>query len=306
MALTTTGTVFVWGNGQQAQLGRRIIERRKVQGLNPERLALRRIVCIGSGNYHSFAVNDRGDVYAWGLNSLKQAGVSEEYGGDADIIWTPTIVEALSPARLGGGRKVVQISGGDHHTLFLLSDGSVWGCGRCDGFELGLGDDHPAMIAMRKRKREAAKAWLEEQKENGVEEPGDPPLMDDFIPEPVPILFPPPPSVSDPNPPVPAFTPDAFRGPIGSPIRQISAGTKFNLVVSRQGYVYAFGCGRSCELGLGPNVEEQMMPGRVRGETLDKIVGGRRWFVEAAHAGGQHCLLLARRVKVGEDVEMEG
>jgi hypothetical protein len=43
LALTAQGHVWVWGNGQQGQLGRKIIERRKVNGLKPERLALRKI-----------------------------------------------------------------------------------------------------------------------------------------------------------------------------------------------------------------------------------------------------------------------
>ena len=53
------------GNGQQAQLGRKIIERRKVNGLAPERLSLRKIALVGSGSYHSFAVDYQGNVYAW-------------------------------------------------------------------------------------------------------------------------------------------------------------------------------------------------------------------------------------------------
>lgn len=85
LALSKTGVVYAWyvlacrysilacslvstisrGNGQQAQLGRKIIERRKTSGLEPERLALRNIVCIGSGSYHSFAVDKAGVVYAW-------------------------------------------------------------------------------------------------------------------------------------------------------------------------------------------------------------------------------------------------
>jgi hypothetical protein len=47
-----------------------------------------------------------------------------------DIIIKPT---ELSPEALGGGRRVMSISGGEHHSLFLLSDGSVWGCGWSDG-----------------------------------------------------------------------------------------------------------------------------------------------------------------------------
>lgn len=58
------------GNGQQAQLGRRIIERRKTNGLAPERLALRKIARVGSGSYHSFAIDHKGVVYAWVRLSL--------------------------------------------------------------------------------------------------------------------------------------------------------------------------------------------------------------------------------------------
>lgn len=190
LALTQQGTVYVWGNGQQAQLGRRIIERRKVNGLSPERLALRRIRLIGTGNYHSFAVREDGRVFAWGLNSMGQTGIHPDLGGSEDIIWQPTEVTALSPDRLGG-RRVVQISGGEHHTLFLLNDGAVYACGRCDGFELGLGDDHPAMPDPNNHRQS--------------EEP-DPEIApvhpsNQFVPEPSYVPFPPPPTQEDPNPP---------------------------------------------------------------------------------------------------------
>lgn len=68
MALTTDGRVWTWGNGEQAQLGRKIIERHKTNGLTPTQLALKHIVLIGAGSYHSFAVDSIGIVWAWGLN----------------------------------------------------------------------------------------------------------------------------------------------------------------------------------------------------------------------------------------------
>ncbi|KAF8527766.1 regulator of chromosome condensation 1/beta-lactamase-inhibitor protein II [Gautieria morchelliformis] len=300
VALTTAGHVYTWGSGQAAQLGRRIIERRKVNGLSPERLALRNIVLIGTGNYHSFAVNAKGIVFAWGLNSLKQTGVSEDRGGDEDIIWQPTEVDALHPAKLGG-RKVVQISGGDHHSLFLLDDGSVWGCGRCDGREVGLADDHPAMKELATRKdaaREAIEKAAKEAKETDTstnadgEAPTIPTVVDEFIPEPVPILFPPPPTADDNNPPLPSFSADMISNPPINPIAHLSAGTRHNLAISRDGNAYSWGSGNGCELGLGPDTEAQPVPSRVKSKALDG------WKVEMAGAGGQHCVLLA--VKPGE------
>lgn len=193
LALTVDGLVYVWGNGQQNQLGRRIIERRKINGLSPERLALRDIVLIGAGSYHSFAVNKHGQVFAWGLNSLRQAGVSEDRGGADEIVQTPTLVDALDPD-LHGGSKVISISGGEHHTIFLFDNGEVWGCGRCDGSQLGLGPEHPARKEVEERKKEQLEVIMEERKakaEAAVDE-GDEhamsaplPAVDEFVPEPV-------------------------------------------------------------------------------------------------------------------------
>ncbi|KAF8335878.1 regulator of chromosome condensation 1/beta-lactamase-inhibitor protein II [Cantharellus anzutake] len=317
LALTSTGIVWVWGNGQQSQLGRKIIERRKINGLAPERLSLRKIAFVGSGSYHSFAVDREGNVYAWGLNSMKQTGVSQKDGGSDQIIPTPTIVSTLSPSALGKDRRVVQIAGGEHHTLFLLSDGSVWGCGRCDGFELGIGEDHPAMKGVderraaheerwkRKRGRQLAKVRVvkamnsvESMEHHDQESSSDkPPPIDDFIPEPVPILFPPPllcgsqPQTDSDAPPT--WTDDAYTSPPADPIIHISAGTRHNLAVSKSGYVYAWGFSTQCALGLGKDVEFARVPTRVRSKKLDGDERGT-WLVEKTAAGGQHCLMLAR------------
>ena len=290
LALSRKGTVYVWGNGQQAQLGRRIIERRKVNGLYPERLALRRIKYIAAGNYHSFAVTEKGIVYAWGLNSFRQTGVEAELGGDDDAVWVPTEVTALNPKRLGKTRKVIEISGGEHHTLFLLNDGSVYGCGRCDGFELGLADDHPSMVELENQdKQEDASTPVSSRSSKAMS----------FIAKPTLIPFPPLPTAEDPHPSVPAFQSTNHVAPV-NPIAHISAGTKHNLAVSRAGHAYAWGIGLVGQLGLGPKVEAQKTPARIRSSVLDERRPdgtGWTWIIENATAGGQHCLLMARKVE---------
>lgn len=280
--------MYVWGNGQQAQLGRRIIERRKVNGLSPERLALRRIVYVAAGNFHSFAISEKGTVYAWGLNNMRQTGVAGLEDGEEDIVWTPTEVMSLSPTALGHGRRVVQISGGEHHTLFLLSDGSVYGCGRCDGFELGLPDDHPEVLAL-----EADSSG----NESGSSVAST--ARASCIAQPALIPFPIPPTPSNPNPkllPYKLYNPI----PVLNPIAHISAGTRHNLAVSRAGHAYSWGLGHSGQLGLGSSVEEQKTPTRLRSHILDELSPnkeGWNWVVENASAGGQHGVLVARKVQ---------
>jgi regulator of chromosome condensation len=294
LALATDGSVFSWGNGQQSQLGRRIIERRKINGLTPEKLNLRKMVVVGAGAFHSFAVDHKGEVWAWGLNSLHQLGLDTA----DDIVPVPQRVEHLSPKALGGAR-VVAITGGSHHSLFLLSDGRVFGTGRCDGCELGLAEDHPA----KKKVEETRVLWeskrraeLEEERKDwtrrmaekrqqhddagadaaalgmvvseGDMEPTMGPPPDEFVPQPVHIPFP--------------------RAADGSEtrIQSIASGARHNIAVAVDGTPYSWGFGVSSQLGQGD--EEQMeTPTAVRSK---QILGFR---TVAATAGGQHSALLA-------------
>ncbi|TFL05845.1 regulator of chromosome condensation 1/beta-lactamase-inhibitor protein II [Pterulicium gracile] len=151
VVLTTSGHIFTWGAGEQGQLGRRIIERRKINGTAPERILLGtkslKAKLIGTGQYHSFAVDEDGDVWAWGLNSMGQTGTGRSRESDAEVP-TPVIVKALMKKNLSKGDdedEVVRIEGGEHHTLFLTRKGHVYACGRADGGQLGLGEEHAAL-----------------------------------------------------------------------------------------------------------------------------------------------------------------
>ena len=131
LALSTTGRVYAWGNGQQFQMGRRVIERSRSNGLIPRPIALSKIRLIGAGSYHSFAVNTAGDTFAWGLNQFGQCGVGVG-GEDGASITTPTIVEGLR------GKDIVWIGGGEHHSLALTQAGELLSWGRLDINQLGL------------------------------------------------------------------------------------------------------------------------------------------------------------------------
>lgn len=142
LVLTTHGNVYAWGASEQGQLGRKVGERHKINGTVPEKVGLRKVVTIGAGAYHSFAVDDKGDVYGWGLNTMGQTGTGYVEPGQSDIVQTPEKVESLSKAALKGD-YVVEIAGGTHHTLFRTEAGKVYGVGRCDAGQLGLSEDVP-------------------------------------------------------------------------------------------------------------------------------------------------------------------
>lgn len=144
--LTTHGHIYTWGAGEQGQLGRKVLERRKIHGTTPERIVLgtrsRKAVTVGAGNYTSFAVDDKGDVWAWGLNNMGQTGT----GFDESEVQLPKKVVGLSKDDLGGDDTVVQIAGGEHHTIFLTGKGKVYACGRSNGGQLGIPEDDPVLV----------------------------------------------------------------------------------------------------------------------------------------------------------------
>ncbi|WWC93347.1 hypothetical protein V866_000181 [Kwoniella sp. B9012] len=309
LALTTTGHVYVWGNGQQNQLGRRVIERRIKNSLEPERLGLRNIVLVAAGSFHSFAVDVNGSVWAWGLNTFHQTGLEGRYA-DEEMVITPRQVEGLNPENHGGS-KVVQISGGEHHSLFLFDNGEVWGVGRSDANELGIPQDHPAykgIIERREKTQEERQDRVKEKQDkldhilqqSKVDENQKEKLelelseaqaalrvpMGEYVPEPVRICFPPIPEQYEVVPPFPAYKDSKSSD---NPIINISAGTRHNLAVSKSGHVYAWGLGNQAQLGLGADTESAEVPSLVRSKLL------RPYKAKFASAGGQHCVLLATK-----------
>lgn len=133
LALDTKGKLYVWGTGEQNQLGRRVIERTSRIALRPTEIGFKRkkIVKIGSGDYHSFAIDNKNDVYSWGLNSFGQTGIPK-VGKDEDIVGAPTLVKSLK------GINLKQITGGSHHTIACTVDGEVLKWGRVESSEAGF------------------------------------------------------------------------------------------------------------------------------------------------------------------------
>ena len=128
------------------QLGRRVLERRLIKGTIPERVILqsrsRKAILVGTGADHSFAVDENGTAWGWGLNGHGQTGTC--LPSEDRLVSTPLQVHGMNKTDLGGA-SIVQISGGSQHTLFLTSDGRVFACGNCQDGQLGLPDDDGAL-----------------------------------------------------------------------------------------------------------------------------------------------------------------
>lgn len=136
LALDANGAVFAWGSGQQNQLGRRVVERTKVQGLTPREFGLPRkaIKDIECGAYHSFAIDNKDRVWSWGLNNYGETGIPESAGEDDAVILKPEVVESLS------NRGVICIKGGAHHSIAVTGNGDCLTWGRVDGSQIGIPD----------------------------------------------------------------------------------------------------------------------------------------------------------------------
>ncbi|KAL7931489.1 regulator of chromosome condensation 1/beta-lactamase-inhibitor protein II [Trichoderma chlorosporum] len=133
LALDKSGTVWGWGSGEQNQLGRRPFGRHQ-DTLTPRRVEVCRGKAryIASGDYHSFAVDAKDNVWGWGLNSFGEAGDAKTAGVNFAVLPYPMKIPELC------GRGITTIAGGAHHSAAVTADGECLVWGRLDGGQLGI------------------------------------------------------------------------------------------------------------------------------------------------------------------------
>ncbi|KAJ4463370.1 hypothetical protein C8J55DRAFT_567624 [Lentinula edodes] len=85
------------GAGEQAQLGHKVPERRKIHGTVPQKVSL--------GTCTSFPVDDKGDIWGWGLNTMRQAGTGYASEDDSQV-QLPTKVEGSSKKAFDGSMVI--------------------------------------------------------------------------------------------------------------------------------------------------------------------------------------------------------
>ena len=126
-------------------MGRKIISRHTYQAsLIPRAINFKppnhkkssKFVNVFCGGYTTFLLHESNTVYAFGLNNYGQLGVDEMF--DEEMTVVPQPVVGLDP-----DFDVIQISGGEHHTIALLSNGKVYSCGRSDSGQTGFKSEDP-------------------------------------------------------------------------------------------------------------------------------------------------------------------
>ncbi|OAY65797.1 Ultraviolet-B receptor UVR8 [Ananas comosus] len=128
LALLEDGTLWAWGNNEYGQLGTGDTQPRSqpipVQGLSGLTL-----VDIAAGGWHSTALTDEGEVYAWGRGEHGRLG----FGDDKSSKMVPQKVQLLV------GEDIVQVSCGGTHSVACTRDGRMFSFGRGDHGRLGYG-----------------------------------------------------------------------------------------------------------------------------------------------------------------------
>lgn len=131
MAMDNKGTVYIWGNGEQNQLGYHVIQRTGSEGkklcLKPQplRSKIKKFLAIYTGADHSFAIDEKQRVWSWGLNNSGACGIAEGAGDDNAAVFTASHVTSLDLEN----DSIVHMSGGQSHSIAVTSNGKalVWG-----------------------------------------------------------------------------------------------------------------------------------------------------------------------------------
>ena len=130
--------------------------------IKPQKINSKNAVEVFCGNDHSFYINKDHHVYAWGHNNHGQLGI-----GSKENTPQPTRIKELDPYE---GDYIVQIEGGEHHSIARTKDGAVYCWGNNEEGQLGIGDTYGEY---RKEKAKAEKDELEKQNLQQEQKPVD-------------------------------------------------------------------------------------------------------------------------------------
>ena len=136
VALDSSGAVWCWGHNQYGQIG----DGTKTNRLVPTRVTFTGnpvITAIGTGHYHSMALDADGSVWCWGFN---------KWG----ILGDGTTTNRSRPVKVSGLTNAIAIAGARDHSLALRADGTVVAWGDNEFGNLGNGNttSHPTPVVV--------------------------------------------------------------------------------------------------------------------------------------------------------------
>lgn len=130
LAIKKDGTLWAWGKNDLGQLGDGTIINSNI----PILIDSGEWIFASAGNGFSLAIKKDGTLWSWGDNTRGQLG--NGFSG----------VSSITPAQVGTSEDWRKIyanchTGSDGFAVGILADGSLWGFGSNDTYQLGLNDN---------------------------------------------------------------------------------------------------------------------------------------------------------------------
>lgn len=125
-ALQSNGTVWAWGHGGQGQLGDGSTSSSEGKAVKVAFPAGTFITALGEAENSGVAIDSSHHAWAWG-----QTGATTCMEGPHSERNVPTPVESI--------KEAIAVQGGEHHTVWLLPNGTVETCGDNQQGQLGVG-----------------------------------------------------------------------------------------------------------------------------------------------------------------------
>ncbi|MCL2798084.1 MAG: leucine-rich repeat protein, partial [Firmicutes bacterium] len=134
LAIDEHGNLWAWGNNSNGQLGDGTITNRSlsVQVNASGRMNNAKVVAIAAGNSHSLAIDEYGNLWAWGYNSFGQLG-------DGTAVTSKSLPVQINTSGRMNNAKVTAIAAENSHSLAIDEHGNLWAWGLNSNGQLGDG-----------------------------------------------------------------------------------------------------------------------------------------------------------------------
>ena len=252
--LTEEGKIWAWGDNREGQLG---LGDTKSTNTPTELTVETSFGTITAGASHSLAIDADGNVYAWGDYSKGQSGTST------------TTINSPTPFKIDELTAIKAVDAGKEHTLALGEDGSIWAWGGNSAGQLGNGTTTASNKPVRPEVEDGVtfsaiaagglhsvalasdnRVWVWGSNSAGQLGNG---------------------STVSSNKPVKLEVKDGSKDVA---FTAIAAGRLHTLALDNEGYVWAWGEGKSGQLGQG-NTANKKSPAKIKGiENVTMITAG--------------------------------